>query len=161
MVLPAAFPLTMTQINDEFGRGLDLYAYRGTSHTTGTFPTGTIAFSDFLGKAAGATLLGYYTGRLNFGPPSIVMDWTGSIAVGPYTCTVILFSPTPNSPAGTQVHFPAGRPGTSCRLHVAGIYDGTSTAWGDWYGTPMNAYTYPPIGSDFSGNRDVEIWVYS
>jgi hypothetical protein len=51
--LPAGFPITLYQINTVFdGRGLNLYAYRGTQWYTlaggsGTFPTGAISFSDF------------------------------------------------------------------------------------------------------------------
>ncbi len=41
----------MSQINSEFGRGNNLNAYRGTSHSTGTFPSGAISFSDFYGRS--------------------------------------------------------------------------------------------------------------
>ena len=41
----------MSQINAEFGRGNNLNAYRGTSHASGTFPSGAISFSDFYGKS--------------------------------------------------------------------------------------------------------------
>jgi hypothetical protein len=51
--LPAGFPISLQQINSVFdGRGLNLFAYRGTQWYTaaggaGTFPTGAISFSDF------------------------------------------------------------------------------------------------------------------
>ena len=45
----------MSQINTEFGRGNNLNAYRGTSHSTGTFPSGAISFSDFYGKSIPAS----------------------------------------------------------------------------------------------------------
>lgn len=54
--LPGSFPISLTQINSVFdGRGLNLFAYRGTTWYTaaggsGTFPSGTISFSDFFNK---------------------------------------------------------------------------------------------------------------
>ena len=45
----------MSQINTEFGRGNDLNSYRGTSHSTGTFPSGAISFSDFYGRSIPAS----------------------------------------------------------------------------------------------------------
>lgn len=45
----------MSQINTEFGRGNNLNAYRGTSHSTGTFPSGAISFSDFYGRSIPAS----------------------------------------------------------------------------------------------------------
>jgi hypothetical protein len=54
--LPGSFPISLTQINSVFdGRGLNLFAYRGTQWYTaaggsGTFPSPTISFSDFYNK---------------------------------------------------------------------------------------------------------------
>jgi hypothetical protein len=54
MPLPSSGTLTMAQINAEFGRGLNLNAYRGTTYYTAsagpfTFPSGAISFSNFYG----------------------------------------------------------------------------------------------------------------
>ncbi|MDB5597772.1 MAG: hypothetical protein JWM36_4733 [Hyphomicrobiales bacterium] len=55
MTLPTSGTITLAQINTEFGRGSNLDAYRGTSwfkpdNSTGAFPTGAIALTDFYGK---------------------------------------------------------------------------------------------------------------
>lgn len=55
MTLPSSGPISIADINAEFGRGANLGAYRGTGWYTdagasGTFPTGAISFSDFYGK---------------------------------------------------------------------------------------------------------------
>lgn len=54
MPLPSSGAISLNQINTEFGRGLNLNAYRGTQYYTSsggpfTFPSGAIAFSDFYG----------------------------------------------------------------------------------------------------------------
>jgi hypothetical protein len=55
MALPLSGPLSMYDINAEFGIGGDLNVYRGVLWWTdggnfGTFPTGAISISDFYGK---------------------------------------------------------------------------------------------------------------
>ena len=61
MALPASGPLSMSQINGEFGRGPNLNAYRGTDYYTPTagpfvFPA-TISFINFYGTQAVPTIL--------------------------------------------------------------------------------------------------------
>lgn len=55
MTLPSSGPLSMSAINVEFSRGLNLNSYRGTvwwtdAGATGQFSSGTIQFSEFYGK---------------------------------------------------------------------------------------------------------------
>jgi hypothetical protein len=55
MTLPSSGPLSLQQINAEFGRGTNLNAYRGTTFyypnnvVAQTFPTSPISFSNFYG----------------------------------------------------------------------------------------------------------------
>ena len=62
MALPASGPLSMSQINGEFGRGTSLNNYRGTDYYTLTagpfvFPASPISFNNFYGTQAAATIL--------------------------------------------------------------------------------------------------------
>ena len=64
MALPASGPLSMSQINGEFGRGTNLNAYRGTDYYTSlagagpfVFPATPISFNDFYGTQVAPTIL--------------------------------------------------------------------------------------------------------
>lgn len=55
MTLPASGPLSLLAINNEFGRGLNLNAYRGTvwytdAGASGTFTSSNLGFDQFYGK---------------------------------------------------------------------------------------------------------------
>jgi hypothetical protein len=59
MTLPSSGPLSINQINNEFGRGRNLNAYRGTQWFTdagssGTFTTSNLGFNQFYGKRVDA-----------------------------------------------------------------------------------------------------------
>ena len=59
MTLPASGPISLADINGEFGLGYNLNAYRGVTWytdagATGTFPTTNLSFSDFYNKRATA-----------------------------------------------------------------------------------------------------------
>jgi hypothetical protein len=52
MTLPASGTISLNAINNEFGRGLNVNAYRGTSYYTSsggpfTFSSGALAFNNF------------------------------------------------------------------------------------------------------------------
>ena len=54
MTLPVSGPISINDLNTEFGRGLDLGSYQGTTWfktdlSTGVFPTGNIGLSNFYG----------------------------------------------------------------------------------------------------------------
>ena len=57
MAIPSTGSVSMSQINTEFGRGLNLNAYRGTTYYTAsagpfTFPSGSISMNNFRGTQA-------------------------------------------------------------------------------------------------------------
>lgn len=57
MTIKSSGPLSLSEINDEFARGRNLNAYRGTSYyntngTAGTFSSSSISISHFYNKAA-------------------------------------------------------------------------------------------------------------
>lgn len=89
MALPASGPLSIQQINAEFGRGNNLNSYRGTTWYTdaggsGTFSSGAISISDFYGKRATsptftATISSHYD-RLNLRSWALSNGWNGSSA---------------------------------------------------------------------------------
>jgi hypothetical protein len=89
MALPASGPLSIQQINAEFGRGNDLNSYRGTTWYTdaggsGTFSTGALSMSDFYGKRAtsplfSATIYSHYD-QLNLRSWALSNGWNGSSA---------------------------------------------------------------------------------
>lgn len=69
MTLPLSGALSMQAINAEFGRGLNLNAYRGTTWYTdagasGTFSSGAISMSEFYGKRLTAPM-SYVAGASN------------------------------------------------------------------------------------------------
>jgi hypothetical protein len=62
MTIPGSGQLDMAMINTEFGRGLNLAAYRGTTWWTdanqsGTFSAGQISMAEFYGKRATAPII--------------------------------------------------------------------------------------------------------
>ena len=61
MAIPSTGSVSMSQINTEFGRGLNLNAYRGTTYYTSsggpfTFPSGSISMNDFRGTQASGSV---------------------------------------------------------------------------------------------------------
>lgn len=90
MTLPASGPLSIQQINAEFGRGNDLNSYRGTTWYTdaggsGTFSTGAISIGDFYGKRASSPLFSFtissHQDRANLRTLALNAGWNGSSAV--------------------------------------------------------------------------------
>lgn len=88
MALPSSGPLSMSQINAEFGRGNDLNSYRGTTYYTSsggpfTFPTGAISFSNFYGtqlnpSAFNAVISSHYD-QLNLRSWALSNGWNGTV----------------------------------------------------------------------------------
>lgn len=86
--LPSGLPISLQQINTVFdGRGLNLFAYRGTQWYTaaggsGTFPTGAISVSDFYNK--GPSPAGFATVSLATIPSNSYAFYTSSTSITIY-----------------------------------------------------------------------------
>lgn len=70
MAIPSTGSVSMSQINAEFGRGLNLNAYRGTTYYTSsggpfTFPSGSISMNDFRGTQASGPVAVAITGMIS------------------------------------------------------------------------------------------------
>jgi hypothetical protein len=90
MALPSSGPLSMSQINAEFGRGNNLNAYRGTTYYTSsggpfTFSSGAISFSNFYGTQATSPTFSFSIAsnqdQANLRSLAIAAGWSGSGAV--------------------------------------------------------------------------------
>ena len=90
MALPASGPLSMSDINNEFGRGLRLSLYRNTQYYTSsagplTFPTSPISFNNFYGTQVNNPV-----------PPALRLDvatpTSGSFVVPPETLAGTVYS---------------------------------------------------------------------
>lgn len=85
MTLPSSGPLSLNQINNEFGRGRNLNAYRGTQWFTdagssGTFTTSNLGFNQFYGKRVDAPYrFGTGSGSFsNFGTSGVAFVYVNS-----------------------------------------------------------------------------------
>lgn len=90
MALPTSGPLSIQQINAEFGRGNNLNAYRGTVWYTdaggsGTFSSGAISISDFYGKRATSPTFSFsisqHIDQANLRSLAVAAGWNQSSAV--------------------------------------------------------------------------------
>lgn len=119
MALPASGPLSIQQINAEFGRGNDLNSYRGTTWYTdaggsGTFSTGAISIGDFFGKRASSPsfsfTIGSHQANANLRTLAVNAGWNQS---SPVTATIAggiyIYSTGVGTPALTiNGSFPGG-----------------------------------------------------
>lgn len=117
MTLPSSGPLTLSQINAEFGLGTNLGAYRGAtwytdSGSSGTFPTTNLGINQFYAKRSTAPYLygsmsayGYYyqgsfyfSYTIAYGQPSAYFEiWLSSTTSGNPISTSPLFTGYLNS----------------------------------------------------------------
>lgn len=155
MPTPSSGTISMFDINSAFNRGNDLNAYRGTvwylpnSLTTGTFPSGQIAFSDFYNK----------TGT-NPAPPSPIPIVYG---VGTYQFVVPLFRTSltvklngAGGGGGGIVPVPSSYADTTAN-GIPRYYSGTSVNGTNGGDTSFNAPSFPMIagggkGGGYSGS---------
>lgn len=99
MPLPSSGPITLAAINAEFGRGLNLNAYRGTQYYTSsggpfTFPSGAISFSNFYGTQLAANFINATGGTVTTSGNFRIHTFTGS---GTFTVT--------SAPAGKTLEY--------------------------------------------------------
>lgn len=86
MTLQASGAISLNDINVEFALGTNLNAYRGVSHTTGTFPSGTIAFNDFYSKTKVPSVTFTPAGSTSSGSRTAISS-SASDAAATYTLT--------------------------------------------------------------------------
>lgn len=161
MTLPSSGPLSIGQINGEFGRGNNLAAYRGVQWFTdaggsGYFTNTDLGINQFYGKRASQPFW-YFSGTLNYQAPFIgdaSCAWQGQIYIGPHPCTLIwLLARSANS----YIEMPY-RPGSTLRLLIPGVTDQTTTTFGtNPFGRPSWLIgAAPTIG----GLYNTQIWIY-
>ncbi len=139
MALPSSGPLTMAQINAEFGRGNNLNAYRGTTYYTSsggpfTFSSGAISFSDFYGTQANSPLFSFNISssqaNANLRTLAVNAGWNQSSAVvATVNGGVYIYSTAVGTPALTiNGSWPGG-----VTLINNGLIMGQGGQGGGWY----------------------------
>jgi hypothetical protein len=151
MTLPSSGPLSIGQINAEFGRGNNLNAYRGSTYYipgipgSFTFPSGSISIFNFYGTSATNPVIpGNVTynspGNYNFIVPIyntlIIQVWGGGGGGAYYS-------------SGGYAN--GGPGGTSSATTSAGTITATGGQNGGNYGTNSSGVSYGGSGSGPSG----------
>jgi hypothetical protein len=118
MALPASGPLSIQQINAEFGRGNNLNSYRGTTWYTdaggsGTFSTGALSMSDFYGKRATSPSFSFsisqHIDQANLRSLAVAAGWNGSSpVVATLTGGYYLYSTTTQAALTIDGSWPGG-----------------------------------------------------
>lgn len=168
MALPSSGPISLNQINAEFGRGTNLNAYRGApfwlpgSATTFYLPAGLISLSDFYGKLGASPVVPGSTTYSNPGAHSFSVPLFNSIRIEVYgggggaayydrgnqaaggnggTSTATITQGTLTATGG-QGGFLWGGPSS-----LGGTGSGPSGAYTETGGTSAQAYPYPTGGA--------------
>ncbi|UMO75993.1 hypothetical protein [Planktothrix phage Pra-JY27] len=158
MTLPASGSLSLAQINSEFGRGLNLDAYRGVPWWTdagasGAFAaSGNLGFADFYGKRATPppstptppvpdSTIASFTQTLRYDTAfvdgfALYAQWIGRVDFGGLSLRII---ENFGNRAGIAFSVGSGRPGNSAQLIIGGIFNATTTQWEP----AQSAYIFP------------------
>jgi hypothetical protein len=177
MALPSSGQLAFSQINNVFGRGVQLSLYRGTTWVTpqggsGNFSNNEISFGDFYNKAP----FWFFGGDLNWAFRSQFNGWTvpGSYFCGPhnfsegsYQGSLFWQALAMRPPFFVNIFFPNGRPANVCRIRLPGYNYDTST--GDWrslstlfpYSGPGGFFSHPAPGTAFDGTHYTEVYLFN
>ena len=134
MTLPSSGTLTISQINSEFGRGLNLGSYRGTTWYTdagssGTFTSTNLGFDQFYGKRVDAPY--------RFG--------TGSGSFNNYGTYGYSFLYVTNGQpyAGFRIYLYSTTSGQPTGLVVSGTLDSAGNYANSFYTPNTDKYWYP------------------
>jgi hypothetical protein len=143
MTLPSSGPLSLNQINNEFGRGRNLNAYRGTQWFTdggssGTFTSSNLGFDQFYGKRPDApyrfgTPSGFYT-PVSSSSGNVTLSITNGQPFDSFVIYAINSIGAPTRPPGNIAPYP----GT---LDSNGNWSQTSFVFD--LGTPNDNYWFP------------------
>lgn len=134
MTLPTSGPLSLNQINNEFNRGRDLGAYRGTTWYTdagasGTFTSTNLGLNQFYGKRVDAP---YRYGSLYV---------TSSYSGGVFTVFTYIFSGQPG--AYFEIYVTSTTSGQPLGLTLSGTLDGNGDFSTASVISPSDPYWFP------------------
>lgn len=134
MTLPTSGPLSLNQINNEFGRGRNLGAYRGTTWYTdagasGTFTNTDLGFNQFYGKRVDAPY--------RYGSLYVTSTYSG----GSFYLFIYVFYGQPF--AAFEVYLTSTTSGLPLGLALSGNLDSNGDFSNSYLISPSDGYWFP------------------